>query len=128
MLGGFELPDGQVDDVLVGRRPKVEVGGVEEVPSAVRLAIRIVVGSSIGGNILGAGLTEAVGRADGGFDALLGGAGRFLALEAVVAFELLHGGDVAVGVDDAGAAAQTQGLIQLQEIALEGGEVGRRRG
>ena len=109
-----------------------EVGLFEEIPIVFGGFVRVGgrgVGSVDRGRlgIVAGGLAEDLGIGEDGFHALLGDAGGFVALEADIALQLVKGGDETIWLHDAGAATEGQGLIQLQEVALEDGEVGRRR-
>jgi hypothetical protein len=76
-------------------------------------------------------VAEGLGTGEDGRHGFLGPAGGFVALETDVAFELFEGGDEAIRMEQGGATAEVpaDGLIEFQEVALEGGEVGwRRRG
>ena len=134
MLGGFEGLDDKVDAVFRGARMESEVGLFEEIPIVFGGFVRVG-GRGVGGvdrgrlGIVAGGLAEDLGIGEDGLHALLGDAGGFVALEADVAFELFEGGDKAIRMEQGGATAKVPayGLVEFQEVALEGGEVGRRR-
>jgi hypothetical protein len=134
MLGRFESLDGQVDGVFRGSGMEVEEEPFKERPPfpgefVLGEFIRIVTQGRGARRVLGGGLAKELGIFEDRIKPLLGAAGGFVALEADVAFELFEGGDKAIRMEQGGATAKVPayGLVEFQEVALEGGEVGRRR-
>ena len=89
VLGGFEGLDGEVDQVLPGVGMEDAEAAGEDGP---------VLGGALVVGVVGTGFANGLAQAEDGGEAGLGGADGWVALEADDAFELLEGGDVAVGL------------------------------
>lgn len=131
VLVGFQELDGGFDQVSVRVGVKALIGVLEGLPplrgALPRTEFGMIGKAGILG-IAGAGMADEAPSMNDQLDGFLGGAGRRVGLEAVVAFESLQDFNEPVGLGQGGLAAEamTEGLVQFEEILLEGGIVGGR--